>query len=73
MSEPSSSNDRPGEAGVRQIQAYRFTLEPTHDQAQALRSPCGATRFAYNWGRRKVLANWAQRQAEATTASPTKT
>ncbi|MFF0634094.1 IS607 family element RNA-guided endonuclease TnpB [Nocardia sp. NPDC004151] len=70
MSEPSSSNDRPGEAGVRQIQAYRFALEPTHDQAQALRSHCGATRFAYNWGRRKVLANWAQRQAEATYGIP---
>ncbi|MFE3798512.1 IS607 family element RNA-guided endonuclease TnpB [Nocardia tengchongensis] len=69
MSEPSSSNDRPG-AGARQMQAYRFALEPTHDQAQALRSHCGAARFAYNWGRRKVLANWAQRQAEATYGIP---
>ncbi|WP_433673063.1 IS607 family element RNA-guided endonuclease TnpB [Nocardia sp. CA-136227] len=69
MSEPWSSNDRP-EEGAKQIQAYRFALEPTHDQAQALRSHCGATRFAYNWGRRKVLANWAQRQAEATYGIP---
>ncbi|MFE5284139.1 IS607 family element RNA-guided endonuclease TnpB [Nocardia sp. NPDC056611] len=69
MSEPSSSNDRP-EEGTRQLQAYRFALEPTHDQAQALRSHCGATRFAYNWGRRKVLANWAQRAAEASYGIP---
>ncbi|WP_433591437.1 IS607 family element RNA-guided endonuclease TnpB [Nocardia sp. CA-145437] len=69
MSEPSLSNDRPGE-GVRQMQAYRFVLEPTHDEVRALRSHCGATRFAYNWGRRKVLANWAQRQAEATYGIP---
>ncbi|MFD7844167.1 IS607 family element RNA-guided endonuclease TnpB [Nocardia sp. NPDC059764] len=69
MSEPSSSNGRP-EEGASQMQAYRFALEPTHDQIQALRSHCGATRFAYNWGRRKVLANWAQRAAEASYGIP---
>lgn len=30
-----------------------------------MRSHCCAARFAYNWGRRRVLANWDQRIAEA--------
>ncbi|MEC3951933.1 helix-turn-helix domain-containing protein [Nocardia sp. CDC153] len=47
------------------VQAYRFALEPTFDQEVALQSHCGAARFVYNWGRRKILANWDQRIAEA--------
>ncbi len=31
-------------------QAYRFALDPTPAQERALRSHCGARRFAYNWG-----------------------
>lgn len=52
------------------VQAYRFALVPTCDQAQALRSHCGAARFAFNWGRAKVLANWDQREAEASYGIP---
>jgi putative transposase len=46
------------------VQAYKFALDPTPAQDAALRSHCGAARFAYNWAVRVVLANWAQRQAE---------
>ena len=46
------------------IRAYLFALEPTEAQAEQFRSHCGAQRFAYNWCLAKVLANWAQRQAE---------
>jgi putative transposase len=31
-------------------QAYRYALDPTPRQQRALRSHCGAARFAYNWG-----------------------
>ncbi|WP_235876632.1 IS607 family element RNA-guided endonuclease TnpB [Saccharopolyspora terrae] len=47
------------------IQAYRFALDPNPAQEEALRSHCGAQRFAYNWGLRKVKANMDQRKAEA--------
>ncbi|MFE3793701.1 IS607 family element transposase accessory protein TnpB [Nocardia tengchongensis] len=47
------------------VQAYRFALDPTPDQQESLRSHCGAARFAYNWGRQRVFANWNQRIAEA--------
>jgi Helix-turn-helix domain len=33
---------------VRVVQAYRFALDPTPAQEQALRSHCGAQRFACN-------------------------
>ncbi|MFE3052422.1 IS607 family element RNA-guided endonuclease TnpB [Nocardia sp. NPDC059239] len=58
-----------GTAGTT-VSAYRFVLEPTFDQEEALRSHCGAARFAYNWGIRKVLANWNQRRAEASYGIP---
>ncbi|MEO6089117.1 MAG: helix-turn-helix domain-containing protein, partial [Umezawaea sp.] len=32
------------------IQAYRYALDPTAGQEAALRSHCGAQRFAFNWG-----------------------
>jgi putative transposase len=32
------------------IQPYRFALDPTPRQRQALASHCGAARVAYNWG-----------------------
>ncbi|MFF2556795.1 IS607 family element RNA-guided endonuclease TnpB [Nocardia sp. NPDC058058] len=46
------------------IQAYRFALDPSSVQDQALRSHCGAQRFAYNWGLRRIKANIDQRAAE---------
>jgi putative transposase len=55
---------------VRVIQAYRFALDPTEAQEQALRSHCGAQRFAYNWGLSRVKANLAQREAERSYGIP---
>jgi putative transposase len=49
---------------VQVVQAYRFALDPTPAQEQALRSHCGAQRFAYNWGLARITANLAQRAAE---------
>jgi putative transposase len=47
------------------MQAYRFALDPSPDQEIALRSHCGAQRFAYNWGLTRIKANLSQRKAEA--------
>ena len=55
---------------MRVIQAYRFALDPTGAQEQALRSHCGAQRFAYNWGLSRVKANLAQREAERSYGIP---
>ena len=55
---------------MRVIQAYRFALDPTPAQGQALRSHCGAQRFAYNWGLGRVRANLAQRAAERSYGIP---
>lgn len=55
---------------MRVIQAYRFALDPTPAQEQALRSHCGAQRFAYNWGLARVKANLAQREAERSYGIP---
>jgi Putative transposase DNA-binding domain/Helix-turn-helix domain len=46
------------------IQAYRFALDPSPAQEAALRSHCGAQRFAFNWGLARVKANLGQREAE---------
>ena len=46
------------------LRGYRFALDPTPVQAEALRSHCGAQRFAYNWGLRIIKANLDQRAAE---------
>lgn len=46
------------------IRAYRFALDPTDAQAEALRSHCGGQRYAYNWGLAGVKANLDQRDAE---------
>jgi putative transposase len=46
------------------VQAYRFALDLSVVQEAALRSHCGAQRFAYNWGLARVTANVAQRDAE---------
>jgi putative transposase len=37
-------------------QGFRFALDPTARQRQALTSHCGAARFAFNWGLRQVQA-----------------
>jgi putative transposase len=55
---------------VRVIQAYRFALDPTPAQEQALRSHCGAQRFAYNWGLARITATLAQRAAERSYGIP---
>jgi Helix-turn-helix domain len=47
------------------MQAYRFALDPSPDQEIALRSHCGAQRFAYNWALARIKANLSQRKAEA--------
>ncbi|MGW4529707.1 IS607 family element RNA-guided endonuclease TnpB [Nocardia sp. NPDC004340] len=65
MSETGASPVSPDAVAESTLQAYRFALEPTTEQEQALRSHCGAARFAYNWGLRQVLANWDQRAAES--------
>ncbi|MFI9388864.1 IS607 family element RNA-guided endonuclease TnpB [Kutzneria sp. NPDC052558] len=46
------------------LQAYRFALDPTPPQEEALRSHCGGQRYAYNWGLARVKANLGQRDAE---------
>ncbi|MFE6864680.1 IS607 family element RNA-guided endonuclease TnpB [Nocardia sp. NPDC057668] len=46
------------------IQAYRFALDPLPNQERELRSHCGAQRFAYNWGLKRIRANLGQREAE---------
>ena len=46
------------------IRAYLFALDPTDAQVEALRSHCGAQRFAYNWGLARIRANLGQREAE---------
>lgn len=49
---------------VTMIQAYRYALDPTAGQRTALRSHCGAQRYAFNWGLARVKANLDQRAAE---------
>ncbi|NGY62709.1 IS200/IS605 family element transposase accessory protein TnpB [Lentzea sp. NEAU-D13] len=51
---------------VTVIQAYRFALDPTAGQQVALRSHCGAQRYAFNWGLARIKANLSQRAAEKT-------
>ncbi|WP_169811040.1 IS607 family element RNA-guided endonuclease TnpB [Nocardia amamiensis] len=55
---------RSGVPNGRVVQAYRFALDPTSGQVDALRSHCGAQRFVYNWGLRTIKANLDQRNAE---------
>jgi putative transposase len=49
---------------VKVVQAYRFALDPATVQVEALRSHCGAARFAFNWVLGVVKANLDQRAAE---------
>lgn len=56
----------PGARAPSLVRGYRFALDPTPSQEQALRSHCGAQRYAYNWGLRRVIANLEQRAAEQT-------
>jgi putative transposase len=55
---------------VKVIQAYRFALDPSPAQERALRSHCGAQRFAFNWGLARVMANLGQREAERSYGVP---
>ena len=43
------------------VQAYRFALDPTPTQEAALRSHCGAQRYAFNRGLALVTAAMNQR------------
>jgi putative transposase len=52
------------------VQAYQFALDPTPGQEAALRSHCGAQRYAYNWGLGRIKANLAQREAERSYGIP---
>jgi putative transposase len=52
------------------IQAYRFALDPSPVQQAALRSHCGAQRFAFNWGLARVKANLGQCEAERSYGVP---
>jgi putative transposase len=54
---------------MKVIQAYRFALDPTPAQEAAIRSHCGAQRFAFNWGLAHVQAN-LQREAERSYGMP---
>ncbi|MEV4376264.1 IS607 family element RNA-guided endonuclease TnpB [Streptosporangium sp. NPDC049644] len=49
---------------MRVHQAYRYALDPTPEQAEALASHCGAARFVFNWGLARVKAALDQRDAE---------
>jgi putative transposase len=44
-------------------QAYKFALDPTPRRQRALRSHCGAARFAYNWGLNLVKQRLDERAA----------
>nr|WP_271212335.1 IS607 family element RNA-guided endonuclease TnpB [Rhodococcus wratislaviensis]GLK38787.1 putative transposase [Rhodococcus wratislaviensis] len=46
------------------IRAFVYVLDPTQVQVEAMRSHCGAQRFAYNWALSQVKANLDQRAAE---------
>jgi putative transposase len=52
------------------VQAYRFALDPSPAQREALASHCGAARAAFNWAVARVRANWFQRSAEASYGIP---
>jgi putative transposase len=51
-------------------QAYRFVLDPTEAQVEALSSHAGGQRFAYNWALDLVKANLGQRAAERSYGVP---
>ncbi|MBB5805524.1 putative transposase [Saccharothrix ecbatanensis] len=52
------------------IHAYRFVLDPSPGQDDALRSHCGGRRYAFNWGLARVKANLGQREAEKSYGIP---
>jgi putative transposase len=52
------------------IRAFVYVLDPTPEQVEALRSHCGAQRFAYNWALSQVKANLDQRAAERSYGVP---
>jgi putative transposase len=52
------------------IRAFVYVLDPTPGQIEALRSHCGAQRFAYNWALSQVKANLDQRTAERSYGVP---
>jgi putative transposase len=60
-------------AGARtatMTQAFRFALDPTSRQREALASHCGAARFAYNWGLALVKQRLDARQTDPSVQVP---
>ena len=45
-------------------EAFTFALDPTPEQASAMRSPVGGSRFAYNALLGLVKANWYEKRAK---------
>jgi len=55
---------RPEETRVQVRQAYRYAIDPTFEQAIALRSHIGGTRFVYNALLGLVKANWDENRTK---------
>ncbi|HUZ41618.1 MAG TPA: IS607 family element RNA-guided endonuclease TnpB [Acidimicrobiales bacterium] len=55
---------RPEETRVQVRQAYRYALDPTSEQSNALRSHIGGSRFVYNALLGLVKANWDENRAK---------
>ncbi|TQC50538.1 transposase [Rhodococcus sp. WS4] len=63
LADPTADTAAPDPSRVV-IRAFVYVLDPTPGQVEALRSHCGAQRFAYNWALSQVKANLDQRTAE---------
>jgi IS605 OrfB family transposase len=50
--------------------AFRFALDPTPRQREALASHCGAARFAHNWGLAQVKQRLDKRQTDPSVQVP---
>jgi transposase len=43
---------------MKELQGYRFALDPSPVQERALRSAAGAARFAWNWGLARCIERY---------------
>jgi len=55
---------------MKTYQAFRYALDPTRAQSQALASHCGAARFAFNWGLELVKQRSEARRNDGITEVP---
>jgi putative transposase len=55
---------------MKTYQAFRYALDPTRAQSQALASHCGAARFAFNWGLELVKERSEARRKDGITEVP---